>query len=327
MLIQYEKSIEGSYAPVVQRPGSESYSQLTLQQGLIAELNTLWDMLMSLHLLILEPPKTLWNIRVGIAVAVMREEYALVSLLAHIIKVYKHARSWAENNGRVAGFSKFVEDLIEGFSAKYTVAIKFFNSLRLMPELCENKSVVTLPYGLDMYLREIVPRGKVSDRKGVVALLQHYNSIMGLRVPRCINNTAIPASDEAKSTLAFYYENDPNARPPPEEKKEEPRPSTISPSDSRVFREAPNQFCYTSRQNSAIGRMGAFIPGEDSKAPPPVVTVPPVQPQAAVPASTLRPPQPLGQSRGKSVGRIAAPPRSTQYSSPVAKSCCIGPKP
>ncbi len=266
----------------------------------------------------------------GVAVAIMREEFAIVALLAHIIKIYKHAQGWADVRGHVESFLKFINNLIDEFAAKYGPTLRFFNTLRLLPELSGNRALVALPSGLDKYLRDIVPQNKLTDRRGVIAMLQPNNSIMGLRVPRCMN--CVPSVAKVHT----------------EEEKEEEKTAPVHEAvvaennESAVFRDAPNRFCYSSRQNPEMARMEAFLspeeevpvaPPSEPRPPPPRRMPPPSRypqpphaPFRPSPANTNHQHHTPPESPPRSLQREIPPPAMPSVTAPIIAPALVPPQ-
>eukprot|EP01022_Parablepharisma_sp_SALTPOND_P026789 TRINITY_DN64920_c1_g1_i1.p1 TRINITY_DN64920_c1_g1~~TRINITY_DN64920_c1_g1_i1.p1 ORF type:complete len:928 (-),score=42.57 TRINITY_DN64920_c1_g1_i1:2399-5182(-) len=188
-LITYSDTIDGSYAPLIQLNSS---AKSPLQYEIIKSLLELWQISGSLHTLLLEPPKDLWNVRIGAALAVAQEEYGIISILSHTIKAFKSldpevvAREIHNSNA-----TYFINSVIEEFSTSYNKSNKFFNTLRLIPELSERGDMIpTLPLGLDTYLRGYTPDIRISIHE-LQETFSSRNEIMGIRIPQCIRSTEI----------------------------------------------------------------------------------------------------------------------------------------
>jgi len=170
LLIQYKCYIEGSYAPLVQQQPLSSSVKSPLQSDLIHSLMELWKMSIRLSTLVFGGQKLLWNLRLGIAIAVMREEYSLISLLLHILKACKVNPDPNINSL----FNKYFSD----FSFQYALSLKYFTSLKHIPELSQRK-IIGLPSGLDTQLK-LYALETVSD---ISSLFQPECEFFGIRIP------------------------------------------------------------------------------------------------------------------------------------------------
>lgn len=168
--IAYKDVVTPSYAPRVQHSESKSL----LQPELIKKLLELWRYSTKMHELLLGDPKDLRSARIGGAVAVAQEEYALAGILAHTIRACKHLKN---NNDSIASAA-------EEFANCYSQSVKLCNSLLLVAELSEQREVVpSFPLGLDNYLRAYN-----SDAKMTIGELSkefgENSDIMGVRMPQ-----------------------------------------------------------------------------------------------------------------------------------------------
>ncbi len=206
-LYTYQDAVDGSYAPTIQLlPDRPPVQKSPLQFDLIKSLVELWRNSTSLHTLLLEQPKTIWNVRLGAALAVAQEEHAIISLLAHIVKVFK-SLPYEEVEREIHNAQYFVNTLTEEFSMNYARSNKYINTLRLVPELSERSDMIpVLPIGLDTYLRSYKP--EVPARIGEIKeMFNSRNEIMGLRVPQCISSPppALPEVDDPMSSNSSRF--------------------------------------------------------------------------------------------------------------------------
>jgi len=194
---QFKDCIEGSYAPKL-----ETLKSL-FEETVIRSLLSLWKLLLDLHLLIIEPPKCIWNIRLGIALIIAREEYLLISLIAHILKACKI----------FAGVTEMKESLqalfrsgFHSFFSFYGHSYKYFNTLRLIPELSERK-FLSLPIGVEAYLNSFIPDSyKDLDELGNVFKVN--NEIMGMNVPASAKDKIFkPINPKQESIIRPEIEN------------------------------------------------------------------------------------------------------------------------
>eukprot|EP00826_Nyctotherus_ovalis_P023474 TRINITY_DN1802_c0_g2_i1.p1 TRINITY_DN1802_c0_g2~~TRINITY_DN1802_c0_g2_i1.p1 ORF type:complete len:638 (+),score=147.91 TRINITY_DN1802_c0_g2_i1:1455-3368(+) len=173
ILMQFQNVIEGSYAPLIQcSPQSKSPLQLELVRFLLG----LWKLLIGMTPLILQTPKLLWNVRLGIAIAIMREEYELVSVLAHIFRACKVCRETPESKS-----ATIFKNLYSDFSFQFILAAKYFNSLQKVPELAD-RNLLLLPSGLDNYFKSCKEEFK-ADGTELHKLFQSDCEVLGMHVP------------------------------------------------------------------------------------------------------------------------------------------------
>ncbi len=200
-LYAYEEAVDGAYAPTTQPQSSSSPQKSPLQFELIKSMVELWRLSIGLHTPLLDQPKTIWNVRIGVALAVAREEFAIVSLLAHIIRALKSLPLPEMERIAPAGF---VAALVEEFARDYERTARFVGTLRLVPELSERNSMVpTLPHGLASYLRNYKPDTAMTAESVREMLANGKSDIMGLRVMptnRSPLDWMSAESEEAKSS-------------------------------------------------------------------------------------------------------------------------------
>lgn len=175
LMTQFKDCIEGSYAPGLQTSGSTAKSPTSPE--LLGALFALWRLLLDLQLLAIDPPKWVWNIRLAIALVVAREEYSLVALVSHVLRAYKVLNAVPESKESPQVLFK---GFFPNFFSYYGYAYRYFNTLKLIPELAGRK-LKLLPIGLDAYLNTFVADA-LKDGE-LVGLFQGDNEIMGLGVP------------------------------------------------------------------------------------------------------------------------------------------------
>jgi len=188
VLIQFKDIIEGSYAPLIQ---NSLNSKTPLQPEIVKCLLELWKLLINMTPLILQTPKLLWNIRLGIAIAIMREEYELASLLTHIFKTCKLCKETTESKSNV-----ILKTLYPDFSFQYVLSSKFFNSLQKVPELAD-RNLLQLPSGLDNHLKSYNKQYE-GNAKEVHKLFQPYCEVLGIHVPFSAKSKLSKASENLK---------------------------------------------------------------------------------------------------------------------------------
>ena len=192
-LFTFCEVVDGSYAPL-QQLGPNSSVKSPLQLDVIRSLVELLRSSTGLHSLLLEQPRTIWNARIGAVLATVQEEFALISLLAHIIKIIKSIPQDKLSSEFPNGHF-FANSLIEEFSISYNMCLKFFNTVRLIPELSERKDMIPyLPLGIEGFLKSIPVDAKMTLSDSI-NIFNCRSEIMGLRVPQCIRPPAyIPAA-------------------------------------------------------------------------------------------------------------------------------------
>lgn len=233
MAIKYKDYIEGSYAPLIKLKSlMENYMQNPLQSEFICSLLHLLHLLMKLHSVLFEADLYLWNVRIGIALGVMREEYALISFIVHTLKLYQLTNPI--QRPKEIDFEKLMKD----FGTQYSRAMMFFNSLQLIPELKErNESLASLPWGLVDYLRKLKPS---AEHEETLTLFQSMDSILTVPVPSSIKSK-IESLEESKSLL--------NCIATPHKAS---KPRRTQRAGSIAFREVANRFCLGSADS--VGR-------------------------------------------------------------------------
>eukprot|EP00826_Nyctotherus_ovalis_P030963 TRINITY_DN2472_c0_g1_i1.p1 TRINITY_DN2472_c0_g1~~TRINITY_DN2472_c0_g1_i1.p1 ORF type:complete len:602 (+),score=139.84 TRINITY_DN2472_c0_g1_i1:88-1893(+) len=184
----------------------QSENKSLLQLELIKKLLELWRYSTKVHELLLGDPKELRSVRIGGAVTVAQEEYAIVGILAHIIKACKHLK---ENESSIIS-------IVEEFASCYGESVKLCNSLQLVAELSEQRNVIpSFPLGLDNYLKSYN-----SDTKMTVGELskefEESSDIMGIKIPQSIGPVKDNLIDEP-----FINEDYFNFLPHSENDKEE----------------------------------------------------------------------------------------------------------
>ena len=175
--------IGGSYAPLMQ---ISPLAKCPLQQNFMIGLLELWKASTSIHALIWNPPKSIWNVRLGVALAIMHEEYGLISLLTHLIKILKLVREKPEVKLQFQNNEQFLISFLRDFAIEYNKSSKFLSTLKIIPELGEHRSkIYTLPLGLEHFLGKMP---NPDNAKNIYDLLQTNQEIMGIYVPRCIES-------------------------------------------------------------------------------------------------------------------------------------------
>lgn len=211
---------------------------------LINGLLELCNLSNALHPMILGEPKVIWKVRIGIALAVMQEEYGIISLVANLIWVMKQIEI-----KDIPNLQQFISNSINKFSGIYSQSSKFFNTLKLIPDLAENKDkLYSLPLGLDIYLRNTKFVGNSTN--SIQDFLQPTRDLLGLHVPKCIRHW------QASAIQKFDSETESNIPKPTEESEEthtEMRSNTVH--GSNIFKNAQDNFCFESNMNSAISRV------------------------------------------------------------------------
>eukprot|EP00826_Nyctotherus_ovalis_P053696 TRINITY_DN7003_c0_g1_i4.p1 TRINITY_DN7003_c0_g1~~TRINITY_DN7003_c0_g1_i4.p1 ORF type:complete len:544 (-),score=136.52 TRINITY_DN7003_c0_g1_i4:23-1654(-) len=227
VMIQYKDYIEGSYAPLIKLKSlTENYMQDPLQSEFIRALMHLLHLLMKLHSVLFEANRYLWNIRIGVALGVMREEYALISFIVHTLKLYQLTNP--TQRPKEIDFEKLIKD----FSTQYSRAMMYFNTLQLIPELKErNEPLALLPWGLIDCLRKLKPNTEYEE---TLTLFQSIDNILTIPVPSSIK-PKIDSLEESKNLL--------NCIVVPH-KADKPRKTQRA--GSIAFREVANRFCFGS---------------------------------------------------------------------------------
>jgi tRNA A-37 threonylcarbamoyl transferase component Bud32 len=212
ILIQFKDIVEGSYAPLIQH---SLQSKTPLQPEVVKCLLDLWKLLISITPLILQAPKLLWNVRLGIAIAIMREGYELASLLAHIFKACKLCKETAANKTNV-----ILKTLYSDFAFQYILAGKFFNSLQKVTDLAD-RNLLQLPAGLDNHLKSYNKQYE-GNATEVHKLFQPDCEVLGMHVPFSAKSKLSKASEVLKTEETKKI-------------KEEPVHSNIMNSDTEDF--------------------------------------------------------------------------------------------
>jgi len=270
-LVKFGDIIEGPYSPIIQdKARCKEHEKIPMKPDFITSLFSLWRLLTNLHYLIIEPPKTVWNIRLGIALCVMREEYSIICLLVHIVKAYIFAYEISEITEKIPGDpQKYVKSLIDNFTLQYVLSAKYFNSLKLIPEFSERKtSLKELPLGLDSYLRSIKPNTAGIDINAIILMFDEDKDIMGLRVPFSVKAKLAnsPQIKSEKDPMDSVSSSEKSVSPPTKEEKKlnsvqkEERPS-------EVFKNDKDEYNFDERQNSAMGRLMELATGNGKKQP------------------------------------------------------------
>jgi len=225
VVMNYKDYIEGSYAPVIKlKDITESYMLNPLVLGFIKSLLHLLQLLIKLHSVLFEMPKYLWNIRLGIALCVMREEYALISLFAHILKFYQIS-SPSQRDLNID-----IKSLFKDFAVQYFRAVNFFNTLQLIPEFKErDETLFTLPWGLIDYLRTLKPD---HEQEEILTLFQSIDDILDITIPQSVKHN-IDGIEDSKSILKYMATVSKVERTPV---RNRPRLNSIA------FKEVANQF-------------------------------------------------------------------------------------
>lgn len=189
VLTQFHNVIEGSYAPLVQ---CSTQAKSPLQLELVRFLLGLWKLLIGMAPLILQAPKLLWNVRLGIAIAVMREEYELVSLLTHIFKACKVCKESNENKP-----DSILKMLYSDYSFQYILAGKYFTSLQRVPELAD-RNLLQLPQGIDAHFKSYKKELK-GDAMDIHKLFQADCEVLGMHVPFSAKSRMTTTKDNLKT--------------------------------------------------------------------------------------------------------------------------------
>jgi len=181
LFITFGDTLDCSYAPLIQLVEN---AKLPLEFELVKSLLELLKLSNNTHNLLLETPKHLWNIRIGAALAIGQEENGIISILVHIIKTMKIMEP--SETMKNSNYTYFINSAIEEFSTSYTCSYKFFNTLRLVPELSERGDMIpAFPLGLDTFLRNLISDTKIPHIK-LAELFSNRCEIMGIFVPQCI---------------------------------------------------------------------------------------------------------------------------------------------
>ena len=192
-MIKFKDYIEPSYAPLIQNGSAQNASvKSPLEPELIFALFGLWKLLLELHLLAIEPPKWVWNTRIGVTMIIMKEEYSLISLLSHILKVMKMFNQIPETPENP---QMLFRRIFPNFFTFYSYSYKYFNTLKFISELSE-RPIISLPIGLDAYLNTYMPDYYQDISK--LSIFFHYtNEIMGIKVPISAKDKMTSDTDKA----------------------------------------------------------------------------------------------------------------------------------
>ena len=181
---KYRDTIQGNYAPLIQLQSVYHNAKSPIQHDFLVSLMELWKNSTNLHGLALAPPKNIWNVRIGVALAIMHEEYGILCLLSHLIKILKQGNGHEAVKTQFPNLDQFIGSFIFEFANVYDKSSKYFNILRMIPELGDHRSkIYSLPIGLDLFLRSIHSEGKSIN---INELLQTPQEIKGIKLPTCV---------------------------------------------------------------------------------------------------------------------------------------------
>lgn len=178
-------TLECNYALLIQEQPDNPKIGLPLRLIVFKALLTFWKKLIAMHRLVLEEPKTLWNIRLSIACLLAQEEYGIISLFAHLLKILKYSQKSEEAKAEFSKDVPFTTSLLKEFSEQYAESTKFINTLSTMPEVKEQKKeIAVLPSGLAAYFPVFHPDYFIKDLREIIPLIKTQQALFGLQIPR-----------------------------------------------------------------------------------------------------------------------------------------------
>ena len=232
-IIQFQDYIEGSYAPLTQnKTSSEVFDKIQLQYKLANALLALLGLLNKIK--ILEEPRSIWKVRISIALGIIREQYAIVSLLVYILRTYKLL---SKINEPKVFFKKF--------SIEYLDVVNYLNSLKSIEELNGKIEYFILPEESINCLHEFLAGNTKSD----VLPFQETDEIKEIYVPESMKN--ILRNIEEEDIIEYIYRR-------PQEVEIRRSKLQDTPLNSMVFKGVADNFGFTETENSALIRLKVY---------------------------------------------------------------------